>query len=65
MADDDQAARRRGGVYHYHSDAELRRFRALTTQQKLEWLEAMRTLLARFQPPRQRAIMDRFRRGEL
>jgi hypothetical protein len=52
-------------VYHYHSDEELLRFHALPAEQKLEWLEAVRVFLRRFQPPRQREIMHRFRRGEL
>ena len=57
--------RRGGGVYHHHTDDELRRFRALSPREKLEWLEDMRRFLLRFQPPRQREIMNRFRRGEL
>jgi hypothetical protein len=64
MSDSEQAADR-GGVYHHHSDEELVRFRSLSPLEKLEWLEAMRRFLLRFQPAEQREIMNRFRRGEL
>lgn len=55
----------RRGYTHVHTDEELRRFRALSVEEKLEWLESMRSFLARFHGPKQREIMNRFRRGDI
>ncbi len=54
-----------GGVAHHPSVEQMLHFRAVPAEEKLRWLEDIRLLLARFVPPERRALMNRFRRGEL
>ena len=57
-------ASNRGVVSRPTVEAMLR-FRALSAEQKLQWLEEMRAFLLKFQSPERRQIMQRFRRGDL
>ena len=54
-----------GGFAHHPSVEQMLHFRAVPAEEKLRWLEEMRLLVARFVPPERRALMNRFRRGEL
>lgn len=53
------------GFRHHHSDAELRRYRALTVEQKLAWLHAAWQLNVDFLPDVARRAHERLRRGDL
>jgi hypothetical protein len=55
----------RRGVTHAFSTEQLLAFRAVPSADKLRWLEDMRLFLGRFLTPERRALMNRFRRGEL
>ncbi len=63
MAED--ARPRTRGVAHHPSLEAMLRFRRLSAEEKLRWLEEMRLFLTRFLPPERRAIMERFRRGDI
>ena len=55
----------RRGVTHAYPLERLLAFRAMPAADKLWWLEETRQFLDRFLTPERRALMDRFRRGEL
>ena len=55
----------RRGVEHVYPTDRLLAFRAVPAAEKLRWLEDMRLFLERFLTPERKAIMDRFRRGDL
>jgi len=59
----DPALRR--GVTHAYPLERLLAFRAMPAADKLRWLEETRQFLDRFLTPERKALMDRFRRGEL
>lgn len=61
MADPDRTR----GVTHAYTIEQLRSFRAVPAEDKLRWLEAMRSFLERSLTPEKLEIMERFRRGEL
>jgi hypothetical protein len=50
---------------HAYPLERLLAFRAVSAADKLRWLEETRQFLDRFLTPERRALMDRFRRGEL
>jgi hypothetical protein len=55
----------RRGVVHAYSLEQLRAFRDVPAEDKLRWLERMRSFLARSLTPEKIEIMNRFRRGDL
>ena len=55
---------RRGYSYRV-TDEQIRRWRALPAEVKLQWLEDANRFLALALAPKARAIQNRFRRGEL
>lgn len=55
----------RRGVVHAYPIERLLSFRAVPPAEKLRWLEDMRAFLERFLTPERKAIMERFRRGDL
>ncbi len=55
----------RRGVVHAYPTERLLAFRAVPPAEKLRWLEEMRAFLERFLTPERKALMDRFRRGDL
>lgn len=59
----DPALRR--GVTHAYPLERLLAFRAVPAADKLRWLEETRQFLDRFLTPERKALMDRFRRGDL
>ena len=56
--------RRRGYAYSV-TDDQIRAFRALSTADKLRWLEGVTELIDLADTPRRRAIREAFRRGEI
>ena len=54
-----------GGYRHLHTIEELRAYRGLSAETKLEWLHAMWMLNVDFLSPRARALHERFRRGDI
>jgi hypothetical protein len=56
--------RRKGFAYRV-TDEQIRRWRALPPEIKLQWLEDANRFLALALTSRTRAIQERFRRGEL
>jgi hypothetical protein len=65
MASDSQKDRSRRGYSYHVTDEQIRRWRALSAEVKLQWLEDANRFLALALTPKTRAIQDRFRRGEL
>ena len=57
--------RPRRGVKHDYPVEQLLAFRAVSPVDKLRWLEEMRQFLDRFLTPERKALMARFRHGEL
>ncbi len=55
----------RRGVTHAYPLDRLLAFRAMPAADKLRWLEETRLFLDRFLTPERKALMDRFRRGDL
>ncbi len=55
---------RRGYSYHL-TDDQIRRWRALPAEVKLQWLEDANRFLALALTPKAREIQNRFRRGEM
>ena len=55
----------RRGVAHHYSTEKLLAFRDVPAIDKLRWLEEMRIFLERFQPEEQRALSQKFRKGEI
>ena len=55
----------RRGVTHAYPLDRLLAFRAIPAADKLRWLEETRQFLDRFLTPERKALMARFRRGEL
>jgi hypothetical protein len=53
------------GFRHHHTDDELRRYRALSPEQKLEWLHAAWQLTVDFLPEKSRRAHEKIRRGEI
>lgn len=58
-------ARPSRGVTHIHPTGRLLAFRAVPAADKLRWLEEMRVFLERVLPPERKALLRRFRRGDL
>ncbi len=54
----------RGFAYHV-TDEQIRRWKALPPEIKLQWLEDANRFLLAALSPQVRSIQDRFRRGEL
>jgi hypothetical protein len=65
MRPDPTVSRPRGGYSYRVTDEQIRRWRALPPEVKLQWLEEANRLLAVALTPQARAFQDRFRRGEL
>ena len=61
MADDEG----RGGFRYTVSMEQLREFRGLTTEQKLEWLSKAQRFVWEASSPRAHRIQEMFRRGEI
>lgn len=57
--------RRRRGFSYRVTDEQIRRWRALPAEVKLQWLEDANRFLGLALPPKAREIQNRFRRGEL
>ena len=57
--------RARGGFSYKVTDEQIRRWKALPAEVKLQWLEDANRFLALALTPRAREIQNRFRRGEL
>ena len=55
----------RGGFSYRVTDEQIRRWRALPPEVKLQWLEDANRLLWQAMTPQAKAIRDRFRRGEI
>ena len=55
----------RRGFRHYHSDDELRRYKALSPTEKLVWLHAAWKLTVDFLPEKSRRAFEKLRRGEI
>ena len=55
----------RKGFRHHHPDDELRRYRALSPEQKLAWLHAAWKLTADFLPEKTRRAYEKMRAGEV
>ena len=53
------------GFVHSYTLDQLSSFKRVPAADKLRWLEEMRELLERYQTPRARALMERFRQGVL
>ena len=53
------------GVTHAYPLEHLLAFRAVAAADKPRWLEEMPQFRDRFLHPQRKAVMDRFRRGEL
>jgi len=62
MAKPDRPGR---GFSHHHSDEALRHYRALSAEQKLQWLHAAWRLTVDFMPEKRRRAYEMLRRGEL
>ena len=57
--------KKRGGFSYRVSDEQIQRWRALSSEEKLQWLEDANRFLAVALTPAVRAIQERFRRGDL
>ena len=55
----------RPGFAYRVTDEQIRRWRALPVEARLQWLEDANRFLALALSPKTRAIQDRFRRGEI
>jgi hypothetical protein len=55
----------KGGFRYTVTDEQIRRWKALPPEVKLQWLEDANRLLAVALTPQARSMRDRFRRGEL
>lgn len=53
-----------GGYYYTYSKETIRKYLNLPTKMKLEWLEEVNRFLYHTMTPENRAIWERFRRGE-
>lgn len=53
------------GFRHHHSDAELRAYRRLSTEQKLGWLEDAWRLTVDFLPKHRLPTYQRFRQADI
>lgn len=51
------------GFRYVVSREEIRRFRALTPKEKLDWLEEANAFIDKFLPETSRRLHDKFRRG--
>lgn len=60
-----QRPSRRHGFSYRVSDDQIRRWRALPAEVKLQWLEDANRFLAVALTPQARAIQERFRHGEI
>lgn len=58
-------AERARGFSHHVPTEKLLAFAALPAEEKLRWLEELRQLMARGLTPERRALMERFRKGEI
>ncbi|HTK86288.1 MAG TPA: hypothetical protein VL329_01085 [Nitrospiraceae bacterium] len=57
--------KKRGGFSYRVTDEQIQRWRALSSEEKLQWLEDANRFLAVALTPAVRAIQERFRRGDL
>lgn len=57
--------KKRGGFSYPVTDEQIQRWRALSSEEKLQWLEDANRFLAVALTPAARAIQERFRRGDL
>ena len=53
------------GYRYVVSKEEIRRFRALTPKEKLEWLEEVNDFVDKFLPEQSRSLREKLRRGLL
>jgi hypothetical protein len=53
------------GFHHHHDDEALRRYRALSAEQKLRWLYAAWRLTVDFLPKKKLDAYQRMRKGEI
>jgi hypothetical protein len=65
MRQDPTASHPERGYSYRVTDEQIRRWRALPPEVKLQWLEEANRLLAVALTPKARALQDRFRRGEM
>jgi hypothetical protein len=56
---------KRKGFSYTVSDEQIRKWRALSAEQKLEWLEQANAFINQALTPKRRAIMEKFRKGEI
>jgi hypothetical protein len=54
-----------GGFAYRVTDEQIRRWKSLPVEVRLQWLEDANRLLAVALSPKTRAIQERFRRGEI
>lgn len=62
LANEDQEA---GGYYYSYSEETIREYMQWPTKMKLDWLVEANYFLYHHMSPENRAIWDRFRRGDL
>ncbi|MEQ9498127.1 MAG: hypothetical protein RIT81_14745 [Deltaproteobacteria bacterium] len=53
------------GFSHHHTDEELRAYRKLSAEQKLQWLQDAWQFTVDFLPEEKRRIMEKMRKGEI
>jgi len=52
------------GFYYSVDDATLRAYQALSTEEKLQWLEEVNWFIRTFTTDREKRIMEEYRKGE-
>ena len=57
--------KREKGYSYSYSEEKIEKFRKLSPQEKLEWLEQIMTFLSDFMPQRNKAIYEKLRKGEI
>ena len=65
MTSESVGSKARGGFSCRVTDEQILRWRALPSEEKLQWLEDANRFLAVALTPAARAIQERFRRGDL
>lgn len=54
-----------GGYSYFVSKEQIREWIRVPMEQKLQWLEEANDFVQKFQSPKTREIMEKFRRGEI
>lgn len=62
MNDDSET---RKGYTYYVTDEQIERYRRLTPEQKLNWLEEANAFINKFLPERSRQLQKMFREGKI